>query len=190
MTVVTLGYLNIPYLKKLAHYVTGFDLDTSSLDASKFCEPCVFAKHTRISSRHAITRVNAPFRRIHADFSGGGKTLPLLGGKHYFMVLTDDFTRYRWVFFLTKKSDAFASLTSFMAMVKTQFNTTIACFRLDGGGEFNSHKFHAFLSQNGIKYKVSAPDTHAQNGVAKQANQYIGAKICALLMASILPKYL
>ncbi len=64
-------------------------------------------------------RGTAAFQRIYADLSGGGITLPSLGGKRYFMVLTNDFTRYRWVFFLKKKSNALEVVTNFVAIIKT-----------------------------------------------------------------------
>lgn len=68
-----------------------------------------------------MPRATKPLARIHIDIAGGGNTFgmkdmekenPITSrqGAHYYMLLTDDATRYRWVFFLNKKSDALAIL--------------------------------------------------------------------------------
>jgi hypothetical protein len=41
-------------------------------------------------------------------------------GAHYYMLLTDDATRYRWAFFLNKKSDALAILKWWVNWMKNQ----------------------------------------------------------------------
>ena len=83
-----------------------------------FCEICQQAKQTRKISHTPMPRATRPLARIHVDIAGGGNTF---GGKvqetttsrqgsTYYMPITDDATRWRWIFFLNRKSDALSVL--------------------------------------------------------------------------------
>ena len=53
------------------------------------------------------------FELLHMDLFGP-TTYTSIGGNKYGFVIVDDFTRYTWVFFLSDKSDAFATFKSFV----------------------------------------------------------------------------
>ena len=69
-----------------------------------------------------MPRATKLLARIHIDtIASGGNTFGMKDrenddsitsrqGAHYYMLLTDDATRYRWVYFLNKKSDAVVEL--------------------------------------------------------------------------------
>ena len=40
------------------------------------------------------------------------------GGSKYFMIITDDYSRYRWFFALKQKSDAAKTLEDWLAIIK------------------------------------------------------------------------
>ena len=61
-----------------------------------------------MKAKHLGTQTSAtsrPLELLHLDLMGLTRT-ESLGGKRYFMVLVDDFTRYTWVILLRSKSDA------------------------------------------------------------------------------------
>ena len=61
-----------------------------------------------MKAKHPGTQTSAtsrPLELLHLDIMGLTRT-ESLGGKRYFMVLVDDFTRYTWVILLRSKSDA------------------------------------------------------------------------------------
>ena len=89
---------------------------------------------------------------------------------------------------LHKKSDVIKALQDFLAMVKTQYNTTVKEWMLDGGGEFKSDEFNDVLRQNGIKILQSIPYTPQQNGCAERFNQTIIEKAQALRFEACLPQ--
>ena len=55
--------------------------------------------------------------RVFVDL-GGRKDVSSVGGKHYPMVVKDDFTRRTWLYFLKNKSDAGRAFRSFLASVR------------------------------------------------------------------------
>ena len=55
--------------------------------------------------------------RIFVDFSGPKSTHSLLG-KKYVMIVKDDFTRYSWIYFLERKSDAADAFRVFLSVVR------------------------------------------------------------------------
>ena len=60
-----------------------------------------------MKAKHPGTQTSAtsrPLELLHLDLMGLTRT-ESLGGKRYFMVLVDDFTRYTWVILLRSKSD-------------------------------------------------------------------------------------
>ena len=61
-----------------------------------------------MKAKHPGTQTSAtsrPLELLHLDLMGLTR-IESLGGKRYFMVLVDDFTRYTWVILLRSKSNA------------------------------------------------------------------------------------
>jgi hypothetical protein len=79
-----------------------------------FCEICRKAKQRRQSSKDPAPRATKILARIHIDIAGGGATLdckdkeapPGIKNIHYFMIITDDATRYQWVYTLRTRDEA------------------------------------------------------------------------------------
>ena len=70
------------------------------------CPECSLAKLKRKNvPLEASTSADQPLYRIHADLSG--RKLSSLVGYRYFLVATDDHSRYRWIKLLRKKSETF-----------------------------------------------------------------------------------
>lgn len=77
------------------------------------CESCSLGKHKRDEFPVGqARRANTPLELIHADLVGLMRT-PSLGGNQYFFLLTDDFSRHVWVYFLKRKSDKLSQFKVF-----------------------------------------------------------------------------
>ena len=63
------------------------------------------------------SRATEKLGRVFVDLSGPKSTHSLLGMK-YVMAVKDDFTRYSWVYFLERESDAADAFRKFLADVR------------------------------------------------------------------------
>jgi transposase InsO family protein len=89
------------------------------------------------------------------------------GGKHYFLLLVDDFSRYMWVTLLQSKDEAFDAIKKVHKAAELEKSLKLKALRTDRGGEFNSQEFAEYCEQHGIKHFLTAPYTPQQNGVVE-----------------------
>lgn len=71
---------------------------------------------------------------VYCDLCGPMST-PSLGDARYFLVVIDDATRFNYVAFLRKKSDALTELKNFVNMMSTQDNGQVWTHSTDNGTE-------------------------------------------------------
>ena len=71
-----------------------------------------------------------PLKLLHIDLFGSSRT-PSLGGKSYAYVIADDFSRYTWVLFLSKKNEAFYEFSKFCNKIQNETGFTITCIKSD-----------------------------------------------------------
>ena len=88
-----------------------------------------------------------------------------IGGRRYYFLLVDDFSRLLWVFFLKEKSEAYHYFKFVKSLAEYECGDKLKCFRIDRGGEFNSVEFGHFCDLNGIKRQLTAPYSPQHNGV-------------------------
>jgi len=82
------------------------------------CEACIQGKQHRTLGRDPMMRATSKLRLIHIDLGGEGKITPSLGGVKYYMIITDDLTRYRWVYFLKYISEASEKVKEFATWIE------------------------------------------------------------------------
>jgi hypothetical protein len=189
-----LGHLNQWDILKLAKDVnTGIRIKGSK--TLQFCEICSQAKQTRTISKTPMPRANKPLMRIHIDIVGGGNTLGMKNddegprarqGAHYALVLTDDATRFRWIYFIAKKSDALGIIKWWLNWLKNRGFPTPAYFHLDN--ELVTNEARQMCLEEGIKLEPSNPHSPWQDGVSERAIRIILERARAILLDSKLPK--
>ncbi|GJU46474.1 retrovirus-related pol polyprotein from transposon TNT 1-94 [Tanacetum coccineum] len=89
----------------------------------------------------------------------------------YTQVIVDEYSRYKWVYFLRKKSQAPEMIMSFITLVENQNDVKVKQIRTDNGTEFKNHELESFCNENGISQNFSSPYTPEQNGVAERKNK-------------------
>ncbi|GJX24931.1 retrovirus-related pol polyprotein from transposon TNT 1-94 [Tanacetum coccineum] len=129
-------------------------------------------KKIQIEGQGKSKRAKRVLELIHADLCGSMRTESLAGSK-YFMLLTDDFDRMSWAYFLKYKSESFDCFKKFKALVENQSGKSIKVLQTDHRGEFLSKEFYDFCDEHGILRQLTAPYTLEQNGVAERKNRTV-----------------
>ena len=96
-----------------------------------------------------------------------------IGGYKYTATYLDDYSSFRVMFYLKKKSDEFAAFKQYKAWAERQLGITLKCRWFDRGGEFLSNEQKAYMIENGIETQMSMPDTLQQKGQAERIQQTI-----------------
>lgn len=147
--------------------ISGTEL-TEQQEDGQICEPCVESKQTRMIHHEGGQKTTRKLELVHSDLWGPHYPASFRG-KHYAIVLEDDFTKKSWIGFLTQKSDAYEYFKNWHATVVAESGYPLTALRVDGGGEFMSIALEDHCKIEGISIGSSAPYTPEHNGSAERA---------------------
>nr|GEY93567.1 hypothetical protein [Tanacetum cinerariifolium] len=100
----------------------------------------------------------------------GSTSVSSISYKWYCLVVTDDFSRFTWTFFLKTKDETSGILRKFITKIENLKDLKVKIIMCDNGGEFRNNEMNDFCSQKGIKREFSNARTLQQNGVAERRN--------------------
>jgi hypothetical protein len=137
------------------------------------CEICSCNKATRprkIARSQRKRHATQYLGRVHMDESGT-LMVPSYNGAKYYTVFVDEFTRYKWTYVHSRKSDALLILQMFLIDAESDApdGEKVQKLRVDQAGEHLSEDYINFLHRKGIKLECSCARNHYQNGVAEKA---------------------
>nr|GEV27656.1 putative ribonuclease H-like domain-containing protein [Tanacetum cinerariifolium] len=89
----------------------------------------------------------------------------------YCLVVTNDYSRFTWVFFLGTKDETSGTLKSFIARVENLMNLRIKVIRCDNGTEFKNREMNQFCEVKGIMRQYSVGRTPQQNRFVERRNR-------------------
>ena len=89
-------------------------LDYESVDA---CEPCLMGKMTKTLFSRTMERATDLLEIIHIDVCGL-MNIEAHDRYHYFMIFTDDLSRYEYIYLMKHKSETFEKFKEFQSEVK------------------------------------------------------------------------
>jgi transposase InsO family protein len=92
---------------------------------------------------------------VHADLYGPISP-PMPGGKRYFLLMVDDFSRFMWLVLLTTKDEAEMAIHRVKAGAEVQSGCMLRMLRTNHGREFMSHSFEDFCTDNGVQRHLTA----------------------------------
>lgn len=98
----------------------------------------------------------------------------------YFALFIDDYSGFRFIFFLKAKSEAADRFKDLINIIRGETGNLIRTFRTDGGGEWSNIEFEAWIVRKGIRHETSVPHTPQQDGVSELAIRTVteGARSC------------
>ncbi|GJT39528.1 putative ribonuclease H-like domain-containing protein [Tanacetum coccineum] len=117
----------------------------------------------------------------------GPTSIRSIDHKYYCLVITDDYSRFCWVFFLEHKDETYPILKDFINLVENQLNKKVKAIRCDNGTEFKNAHIIELCGSKGIKRDYSNARTPQQNGVAERKNRTLIEAARTMLADSKLP---
>ncbi|HEY5234640.1 MAG TPA: DDE-type integrase/transposase/recombinase, partial [Rhabdochlamydiaceae bacterium] len=152
-----------------------------------YCIPCKRGKqHKKSHSPKIVNSINTPLELLHMDLFGP-INVRSIGGKSYSLVVTDDYSRFSWVYFLGTKDETPDILKYLFLRLENLCRLKIKMIRSDNGTEFKNHNLELFCLKQGISHQFSAPRTPQQNGVAERKNRTLIEAARTMLSDSRLP---
>ncbi|GJU21805.1 putative ribonuclease H-like domain-containing protein [Tanacetum coccineum] len=109
------------------------------------------------------------------------------GKQHKASFVTDDFSRFSWVFFLATKDETSGILKTFITEIENQLDYKVKVIRSDNGTEFKNSVMNQFCEMKGIKREFSVARTPQQNGVVERRNRTLIEAARTMLVDSKLP---
>jgi hypothetical protein len=80
-----------------------------------------------------------------------------INGDRYFIMFTDDYSRYGYVYLMRHTYESFEKFKEFKTEVENQLNKGIKGLRSDHGGEYLSYEFTMYLKKCGIVSQLTPP---------------------------------
>ncbi|GJR44357.1 putative ribonuclease H-like domain-containing protein [Tanacetum coccineum] len=114
--------------------------------------------------------ISLPLHLLHMDLFGP-KFIKSLMKKMYCLVVTDDFSRCTWVFFLATKDETSGILKSFIYGIENLVDHKVKMIRCANVVEFKNREMNQYCEKKGILRQFIAARTPEQNRVAKRKNR-------------------
>nr|GEX62077.1 hypothetical protein [Tanacetum cinerariifolium] len=151
------------------------------------CVACQKGKqHKATCKDKLVSSINQPLHMFHMDLFGLTFVISI-NYKKYCLVVTDDFSRFSWVFFLGTKDETSKILKPFITAIENQINKKVKVNRCNNGSEFKNRDLDEFCGMKGIKKEYSNAKTSQQNKVTERKNRTLIEAARTMLADSLLP---
>ncbi|GJW02946.1 putative ribonuclease H-like domain-containing protein, partial [Tanacetum coccineum] len=182
-----LGHINFKNMNKLVRGNLVRDLPSKIFENDHSCVACHKGKQHKASCKaKLVNSISKHLHMLHMDLFGPTNVKSLMK-KSYCLVVTDDFSRFYWVFFLATKDETSRILKTFMTEIENQLDHKVKVIRCDNGTEFKNSVMNQFCEMKGIKRELSIARTLQQNGVANRRNRTLIEAVRTMLVDSKLP---
>ncbi|GJS74754.1 putative ribonuclease H-like domain-containing protein [Tanacetum coccineum] len=182
-----LGHVNFKNLNRLVKGNLVRGLPTKLFQNDHTCVACQKGKQHKASCKaKVVSSISQTLQLLHMDLFGP-TSVRSINHKTYCLVITDDFSRFSWTFFLRTKDETSAILKDFIRQIENQLNQKVKTIRCDNGTEFKNRDIIEFCGLKGIKREYSNARTPQQNGVAERKNRTLIEAARTMLADSFLP---
>ncbi|GJV02044.1 putative ribonuclease H-like domain-containing protein [Tanacetum coccineum] len=182
-----LGHINFKTMNKLVRGNLVRGLLSKLFENDHTCVACQNGKQHKASYKTKfVSSINQPLQMLHMDLFGP-TSIRSINHKTYCLVITDDYGRFSWVFFLATKDATSGILKTFITGIENQINHKVKIIRCDNRIEFKNNDMNQFCGMKGIKREFSVAKTPQQNGVAERKNRTLIEAARTMLADSLLP---
>ncbi|GJZ65724.1 putative ribonuclease H-like domain-containing protein, partial [Tanacetum coccineum] len=146
-----LGHINFKNLNKLVKGNLVRGLPSKVFKNDHTCVACHKGKQHRASCKAKLERlITEPLHTLHMDLFGP-TSVKSINHASYCLVITDDCTRFSWVFFLASKDETSGIIQTFIRQIENQLSHRVKIIRSDNGTEFKNRDMLEFYGNKGIK---------------------------------------
>ncbi|GJW14552.1 putative ribonuclease H-like domain-containing protein [Tanacetum coccineum] len=168
-----LGHINFKTMNKLVRGNLVRGLPSKLFENDHTCVACQMGKQHKASCKtKTVSSICKPLQLLHMDLFRPVSVISI-NRKSYCLVVTDDFSRFSWVFFLATKDETPEILKNFITGIENQSDHKVKTIKSDNGTEFKNRIMNEFFDMKGIRREFSVARTPQQNGVVKRKNRTI-----------------
>ncbi|GJU92076.1 putative ribonuclease H-like domain-containing protein [Tanacetum coccineum] len=150
-----LRHVNFKTINKLVKGNLARGLPSKLFEINQTCVACQKGKQHRASSKTKIVSIiSQPLQMLHTDLFGPTFVKSLMK-KMYCLVVTDDYSRFSWVFFLATKDETSEILKTFITGIENLIDLKVKVIRCDNGTEFKNKVMNQFCEMKGRKPALS-----------------------------------
>ncbi|GKD07471.1 putative ribonuclease H-like domain-containing protein [Tanacetum coccineum] len=182
-----LRHINFKNINKLVRGNLVGGLPSKIYENDHSCVACQKGKQHKASCKSKLVNsISKPLHTLHMDLFGPTNVKSLMK-KSYCLVVTDDFSRFSWVFFLATKNETSGILKTFITEIENQLDHKVKLIRCNNETKFKNSVMNQFCEMKGIKREFSVARTPQQNGVAERKNRTLIEAARTMLVDSKLP---
>ncbi|GJS29746.1 putative ribonuclease H-like domain-containing protein [Tanacetum coccineum] len=160
-----LGHINFKTMNKLVRGNLVRGLPSKLFENDHTCVACQKGKQHKASCKtKLVSSISQPLQILHMDLFRP-ISVRSINHKTYCLVITDDYSRFSWVFLLATKDETSGILKTFITGIENQINHKVKIIRCDNGTEFKNNDMNQFCGMKRIKREFSVAKTPQQNGV-------------------------
>nr|GEX15999.1 hypothetical protein [Tanacetum cinerariifolium] len=143
-------------------------------------------QHKASCKTKLVNYVSKRLHTLHIDLFGP-TSVSSLNHKWYYLVVTDDFFKFTWTFFLRTMDETSSILRNFITEIENLKDLKVKIIRCDNGGEFKNKEMNEFCTKKGIRREFSNARTPQQNRVAERRNRTLTEAARTMLADAKLP---
>nr|GEY34764.1 putative ribonuclease H-like domain-containing protein [Tanacetum cinerariifolium] len=179
-----LGHINFETMNKLVKGNLVRGLPSKIFQNDNSCVACQKGKKHKASYKaKLVNTISKPLHMLHMYLFGPTNVKSLMK-KSYCLVVTDDFSRFSWVFYLDTKGETSEILKTFITGIENQLDCKVKVIRCDTGTEFKNSVMNQFCEDKRIKKKFNVARTPQQNRVAERRNKTLIEAATTMLVDS------
>jgi transposase InsO family protein len=182
-----LGHIGVSSLAKMAANKRAIGLpEPAAFSAIPTCWSCVSGKATRNPFPVSTNNTSRPLELLHIDIAGPVQTKSA-GGASFFITVLDDFTKFKAVKPIAKRSEATEFVKEVIQNWEAYTQLQTVALRHDRAKEFMAQDVQGWYKRRGIELQPTSTYSPQENGAAERLNRTLWETTLTLLADCGLP---
>ncbi|GKE89394.1 putative ribonuclease H-like domain-containing protein, partial [Tanacetum coccineum] len=146
-----LGHVNFKIINKLVKDNLVRGLPSKRFENNQTCVACLKGKQHKASCKFNVQNsITQPLFMLHMDLFGPTVVSSLMN-KKYCLMVTDDYSRFTWVFFLASKDETSGILKNFITEIENIVDMKVKIIRCDNGTKFKKRVMNEFCEKKALR---------------------------------------